>query len=80
MPSIKKLVYLLLGAMIFIAACTKVDDLPFHEKGSAVSLTSSSASIAPTPADSANTVVTFSWTDPKYATDSSNVKYIIQID
>ena len=80
MPSIKKLFYLLLGAMIFIGACTKVDDLPFYEKGSAVVLTSSSASIAPTPADSATNVVTFTWTDPKYATDSNNVKYIIQID
>ena len=80
MPAIKKLVYLLLGAMIFFAACTKVDDLPFHEKGSAVTLMSSSASIAPTPADSLNNVVTFTWSDPKYATDSSNVKYIVQID
>jgi starch-binding outer membrane protein SusE/F len=80
MSSIKKLAYLLLGAMVFMAACSKVKDLPFYEKGSSVTLSTSSTSIAPTAADSTKAVVTFTWTDPKYATDSSNVKYIIQID
>jgi hypothetical protein len=32
------------------------------------------------PSDSNKTVLTFTWTDPKYATDSSKNKYIIQID
>ena len=31
-------------------------------------------------ADSNLTAVTFSWTDPSYATDSSNVKYVLEID
>ncbi len=41
---------------------------------------SSVATIAATPADSLRKVVTFSWTNPKYATDSASEKYVIQID
>jgi hypothetical protein len=36
--------------------------------------------IAPVPADSLNPVITLSWTHPDYATDSANVKYVVEID
>lgn len=61
-------------------ACDKVDDLPFYPNGTAPVLSSSVTEIAAAPADSMNVVVTFSWTNPHYATDSNNVKYILQID
>ncbi len=67
-------------ATIFFAACNKVDDLPFYENGNAVTLTSSATSIAPGPADSLKNMVTFSWTNPEYATDTSNYKFIVEID
>lgn len=64
----------------FIASCDKARDLPFYSNGTAASLSSSVTTIAAAPADSLNAAVTFSWTSPKYATDSANVKYILEID
>ena len=67
-------------ATIFFAACNKVDDLPFYENGNAVTLTSSATAVTPGPADSLKEMVTFSWTNPEYATDTSNYKFIVEID
>jgi len=43
-------------------------------------LSSSSVTLAPTLADTTRPVVTFSWTNPKYAQDSSLYKYVLEID
>ncbi len=80
MKSIKNYLLPLTGLLLFLAACHKIDDLPYYEKGSAVSLSASSVSIKPTAADSSKNVVTFSWTDPGYATSAENAKYILEID
>jgi starch-binding outer membrane protein SusE/F len=74
--------YLLLisGLLLLLAACHKVEDLPYYDKGKPVTLTASKTTITPAPADSMNTVVTFSWTNPEYATDSSNQKFVLEID
>ncbi|MDX2045934.1 MAG: SusE domain-containing protein [Chitinophagaceae bacterium] len=74
-----KLFALLLAASWF-AACDKKADLPFFENGKVPELSSSSATVAPAPADSNNVALTLNWTSPKYATDSAKVKYIIEID
>jgi hypothetical protein len=66
-------------AAIF-SACDKAADLPSYQLGTTPVLSSSVNSIAAIPADSNKTVVTFSWTFPKYATDSSSCKYVIEID
>jgi hypothetical protein len=63
-----------------IIACDKTDILPSYQSGSAPVLSSSVNTIAPAASDSNNVAVTFSWTSPKYATDSANVKYILEID
>lgn len=65
-----------------LSACTKADQLPFYgtATGSAPVLTSSVSTLAPIPADSLKTGITFSWTNPKYATDSATQKFILQID
>jgi hypothetical protein len=39
-----------------------------------------SVQFAPALADSNKTVVTFNWTNPKYANDSITTKYILEID
>src|SRR5215203_4591014 len=80
MRSIFNYILLLTGLTVFMASCNKVDDLPFYGQGSAVSLTASAATVAPTPADSAKSVVDFTWSDPKYATDTSTYKFIVEID
>src|ERR1700676_1577265 len=80
MKYLLKLGFCLLVLTTFFMACDKVGNLPIYKNGTAPVLNSSVTSIAPTPADSSNIVVSFSWTNPKYATDSSTVKYILEID
>lgn len=66
-------------SIIAFVACKKETNTYFAN-GTTPVLKSSVTTIAPTPADSLNKVVTFSWTNPKYATDSASEKYVIQID
>lgn len=62
--------------------CNKLADLPttMWGNGKAPVLTSSVTAIMPKPADSTNTVLTLSWSNPKYATDSLNQKFIVELD
>jgi hypothetical protein len=60
-------------------ACKKESN-PFFANGSAPVLSSTTTTIAPAPSDSNNVVASFSWTNPKYATDSSTQKFILEID
>jgi starch-binding outer membrane protein SusE/F len=76
---INSLLLVLFTAAIF-TACKKAETLPFYATGDAPVLTSSVTSVAPAPADSNNTVLSLTWTDPQYATDSNTVKYVVQID
>jgi starch-binding outer membrane protein SusE/F len=66
----------------FITSCTKMEDSPLasYSKGTAPDLGVNSVNIAPTVADSNKAVLTLNWSDPKYATDSSRVKFIVEID
>lgn len=80
MKSISKLILGFLGLATVFMACNKVGPLPYYNTGTATVLTSSTSTIAAAPADSLSTVVTFSWSDPKYANDSSTTKYVIEID
>lgn len=79
----KYLSKLLLGLTVVLAffACEKkVAPLPFYGNGIAPVLTASATSVASTATDSNNVALTLNWTYPKYATDSSNVIYTIEID
>lgn len=69
----------MITAMLF-TACDKAEELTLFGSGTAPVLSSSSAAVAPTATDSNNVAVTFSWSFPKYATDSATVKYVIEID
>ena len=80
MNSFFKLFIFIGGAVFALSACNKVADLPHYEHGNAPTLTASTTTIASLPADSNNTALTLSWTSPKYATDTSNYKYTIEID
>ena len=66
--------------VVLAVSCEKVKDLPVYGSGKAPVLTVSNATIAPAPADSNNTVLTLNWTNPELATDSSNYKYVVQMD
>src|SRR5690242_17951263 len=74
-------IFVLLGcAALIFAACTKEKALPYYGSGTAPTLSSDVNSFAPTPADSDNVALTFAWSNPGYATDSSTIKYIVQVD
>jgi starch-binding outer membrane protein SusE/F len=61
-------------------ACKKVEDLPYYDKGTSVTLTASKTAVTATPADSSRSVVDFGWTNPKYATDSNTYKFVLELD
>ncbi len=73
----------LLFAAFFIfgfVSCEKLADLPHYKNGKAPVLTASATTIAAAPADSLKPALTLTWTFPAYATDSSNMKYVVEID
>ncbi len=80
MRAIKNCLVLFAGLFVFTTSCEKIEDLPYYDKGTVVTLTPSTTSVSPTPADSITEVITFSWTDPAYATDTSNYKFILELD
>lgn len=80
MKKIQIILSTFIAAALIIAGCKKIDNLPFYGNGTPVTLTASKATVAPTAADSSSTVLTLNWTNPKYASDSSTYKYIVEID
>jgi|CXWL01.1.fsa_nt_gi hypothetical protein len=80
MKNIFKLLTLAVTSIFVITACTKVEDLPYYDNGTAVSLSASKTSVVPTPADSITSVIAFSWTSPKYSQDTGMYKFILEID
>lgn len=86
MKYFSKLCIAALGIVAFFSACNKIDNLsktdalPVYQLGVSPILSSSAATVAPALADSNRTVVTFSWTNPKYSSDSATTKYILEID
>ncbi len=79
MKYLPKFLFALLLILGFIS-CKKVGDLPYYNNGKAPTLTASASSVAAVPADSTLPALTLSWTYPAYATDTSNMQFIIQID
>jgi len=80
MRSIINFVIFLAGAAFLFAGCEKVAELPSYKLGHPVTVTPSATSLSPAAADSSKTVLTLNWTFPQYATDSANMKYIVEID
>jgi len=80
MKHILKIFSPLLLLIVFVASCDKVKDLPKYESGVIPVLSATASTLAPAPADSNNSVITFSWTNPGFATDTATAKYVLQID
>ena len=80
MKYMSKLLSMAAAITLLATACNKVEDLPYYGEGKVVTLSVDNTTIAPTQADSTSNVVTFSWTSPDYATDTSNYKFIVEID
>src|SRR6266487_1809810 len=80
MRSIINLIFSMVSAAVLLVACEKPKALPYNKLGNPVVLTPSATTVTPAVADSNKTVLTLSWTFPNYATDSANMKYIVEID
>jgi starch-binding outer membrane protein SusE/F len=86
MKLFSKLILTAVVATGLLNACSKIDNLKkveepaVYQLGVSPVLSTSSATVAPALADTAKTMVTFSWTNPKYAQDTSLYKYILEID
>lgn len=80
MKNILKFLFAATAIILLYSSCEKVDDLTRYDNGSLPVLSSSVATIAPVASDSDKTIVTFSWSDPKYANPSNTFKYILEID
>jgi len=80
MKYLTKIIVGTIFAAAFFTACDKADMVPTYKSGNTPTLFSSVSSVADSAADSSINVIKFSWTSPDYATDSSTVKYILQID
>ena len=66
--------------LLVVLACNKVNELPYYGNGTAVTLTASKTAVTASQLDSTTAIVDFYWTNPKYAADSSQFKYILEID
>jgi starch-binding outer membrane protein SusE/F len=80
MKHINRILFLSGVLSLLLTACQKIEKLPYHEDGVTATLSSSKTSVVPALADSNSAVVTFSWTSPKYSTDTSTYKFILEID
>ncbi len=86
MKYFSKLLVAAFGIVMIFSACKKVDNLykvdplPVYEAGVSPVLSSSVTAVTPTLADSNSTVITFSWTDPKFANIPATTKYVLEID
>src|SRR6185503_20955913 len=80
MKYIIKLFILPFVIALLFTGCRKLETLPYYENGTSVVLTASKTTVIPTASDSANNVIDFNWTSPKYATDSNSYKFIIELD
>jgi starch-binding outer membrane protein SusE/F len=79
MKNISKLLFAVILLTAF-GACKKIADLPHYSNGSTPTLSASTTTVAPAAADSSKDVLTLNWSSPKYATDSSLQKFIIEVD
>jgi starch-binding outer membrane protein SusE/F len=80
MKSILKIFLFIAGLAAILTACDKKDTLRIFGTGTAPVLISSATTVAPVAADSNKTALTLSWSSPNYATDSTNMKYTVEID
>ena len=83
MKYFSKLLMAAIGIISIFSACKKLDtkdDIPVYSLGSSPVLSSSTATVALTLADTTRPVIAFSWTNPKYSNDSATTKYILEID
>lgn len=71
--------FILTMSFLFVA-CEKADELTVYGEATAPVLSTTTATVAPSPSDSNLVKLVLNWTDPKHAADPKTVKYVIEID
>jgi hypothetical protein len=77
--NLSKFFLVAMSLLLGVLACQKQSN-PYYANGTTPVLSSSTTTIAATPADSLTNALILNWTDPNYATSVSTEKYTIQID
>jgi len=80
MKWIKNIIGLTALASLVLSSCDKEGDLPFYNEGKAVTVGTSTNSVAASATDSQKVVLTVNWDSPNYATDEDNYKFLVQVD
>ena len=81
MKKFSKKIFFVVGlAMIGFMACEKKITNQYYGNGKTPTMSVSTTTLAPATADSLNNVLSISWTNPHYATDSATELYTIQMD
>ena len=80
MKNIFKFLLAFLGVIFFYTSCEKANNLPFNSPSDGINLSASVTTLAPIPADSNKSVISFSWNNPGYASDPATFKYVLEID
>ncbi|UEG50622.1 SusE domain-containing protein [Ferruginibacter lapsinanis] len=75
-----KLFAILVGLVATFASCDKADDLQSYAKGLKPALVSSVTTVAATSTQAEDTVLTFTWEDPKLGTSLAHQKFVIEMD
>ncbi|MFV0606194.1 MAG: SusE domain-containing protein, partial [Niabella sp.] len=79
MKNIYKYFSLAFLGMLVLASCQKAENLPYYESGTGTDVTLSTSSVTISAANLASNIVTFSWANPGFATDTANYKYVVEI-
>lgn len=79
MKNILKFVLPALVVAIALVSCDKDTALSHYNNGAATQLTASTVTPSTALADADKSVVTFTWTDPAYASTPSTYKYVVEI-
>ena len=66
--------------VLTFVACDKTDVPSTYLVGSSSVLSSSTTTVTVAPVDADKTALTLNWTSPKYATDTANYKFVIEMD
>src|SRR5690606_728771 len=68
-----------MGALLCLASCEKVDPLPYYNTGKESALTLSTTTVTLSHENAEQEVITFSWTNPEFATSEAQYKYVVEL-
>ncbi len=80
MKQLFKIFFGLILTVALFSSCDKAKDIAVFDNGSTPVVSSSVTTYAPTAADSNAKKIAFTWTDPKFASDPSTYRFVVEFD